>query len=176
MPFLKKKPPLFNFAYHRPGWLQEIANRAQDEPWGQNLKVLELYLRGNFEIAKAQNKVYEDKATGVAFLRAGRLVSKTADPLWLLYEKNSRGEQEWVLKDVPVGDVPISEVDRVTYELDYAPPPFDRTWSLRFPDDNVNHMLNDPPNRLRLERGFKGVFHNGQLSTSPFERFWPRSN
>jgi hypothetical protein len=161
MPFLKKKPPLFNFAYHRPGWLQEIAKRAEEEPWGPSLKVLELYLRCNFEIAKAQDKVHEDKDKGVAFFRAGRLVSKTADPLWLLYERQ-KGDQEWVLKDVPIGDVPVLGQDRAAYELIYTPPSFDMNWTLYFPDGNVNHILQH--NHARLEHAFRGVFQGAKLN------------
>lgn len=53
---------LFNFGHHYfPDWLEKVAEVAKPERWGAKNKVLELYLRANFEIAKAQGKVYEKR-------------------------------------------------------------------------------------------------------------------
>lgn len=53
--------PLYNFAYHQvPDWLDQVAEVAKSEYWGSGKKVLDLYLRANFEIAKLSNQVYED--------------------------------------------------------------------------------------------------------------------
>jgi hypothetical protein len=158
MPFFRK-PPLFNFAYHPQGtWLQRVAERAQPEPWGRDRKVLELYLRSNFELAKAQGKVYENRESGIAFFRAGHLMNITADPLWLVYERNNRDEPFWKLKDVQVGDVPVPGEDASRYSISYEPPAFDRSWSLYFYQDNLDHMLKQRRNKERLEHVFQGIF------------------
>jgi len=82
---IRVQPPLFNFGFHRyPEWLNEVGEIAKPEPWCENRKVLELYLRVNFEIAKAQSKVYENRERNVAFWRPGHLVNITSDPLWLV--------------------------------------------------------------------------------------------
>jgi Domain of unknown function (DUF3825) len=169
MASFRLKPPLFNFAYHPVNWLREIAERAQEEPWGKDLKVLELYLRANFELAKAQTaeggtKVYEDQNKGIAFWRAGHLVNRTADPIWLVYEPNKQRENPWRLRDVRVGDVPVPGIQASSYEIDYTPPPFDKTWELYFYQYSLEHMLEDTDNRERLERVFDGIFKAGSLN------------
>jgi hypothetical protein len=93
---LSKIVPLYDFGYHRhPAWLQEVAEVAKPEPWGRELKVLELYLRASYEIAKSQSKVYEDKSKNAAFWRPGGLVNVTSDPIWLVYKRNNRDFPRW---------------------------------------------------------------------------------
>src|SRR2546425_12323070 len=106
----KTKVPLFSFSFHPvPGWLDEIATIAKPEPWGTKKKALELYLRANFEIAKTQSKVYEDKTENRAFWRPGLLVNVTADPLWLVYKKKSRDDPYWQVERGTTGGGPFSQ-------------------------------------------------------------------
>lgn len=145
--------PLFNFAYHPGNWLKEIAKVAKSEPWGVNLKTLELYLRCNFEIAKEQRKIFEDKEKRVAFWRAGNLVNMTADPIWLLYNRNNRDEPFWKFDKVTTSDAPFGMEAR-QYEISYTPPPFNRDWSIHFEQASIQHILRDNRNKQRLEKVF----------------------
>lgn len=146
--------PLFNFAFHPyPDWLKRVAQVAKPEPWGTNLKTLELYLRCNYEIAKDQKKVYEDKSQNIAFWRAGSLVNMSADPVWLIYHRNTRDDPYWKLDKVTAGDAPLG-LDAKLYEITYAPPPFNRDWVIHFEQSSIQHILGDERNRKRLEAVF----------------------
>lgn len=146
--------PLFNFAWHQKGWLEEITKIAKPEPWGHNHKILELYLRANFEIAKSQGKVHEDKTRSVAFWRAGSLVNMTSDPIWLVYKANRRqADQYWEFEKPVSGDTPLG-MDRATFELKYTPPEFQRDWQIHFEQGGIKHMLGDNRNRSRLKEVF----------------------
>jgi hypothetical protein len=135
--------------------LGEVYKFVGNEPWGAepSFKVLELYLRANFEIAKEQQKVYEDKDRKHAFWRAGKLVNMTSDPLWLCYVRNTRDNPPWKFDRVVAGPAPGKE-DTERYQLTYDPPEFTREWDVSFPQANLEHMLEDDINRIRLERVF----------------------
>ena len=162
---LHKRKPLFAFAYHpKELWLDEVARVAKDEPWGSGNKVLELYLHCNFEIAKAQNKVYENKKDGIAFWRAGHLANLTADPLWLVYEPNHKDEPAWKLRAVQAGDIPVPAEEPARYKIDYDPPEFDRSWSIYYEQQSLDHILRESRNRARLQKVFCRVFTNGEIN------------
>ena len=150
MNMMKGKVALYNFAYHKPGWLDGIANVAKEEPWGKDNKILELYLRANFEIAKAQNKVYEDETNGIAFWKAGWLVNSVSDPIWLVYETNSTAKQKWQLKKVHTGECPIAGQTKDNFQVRYDPPEFNSAWTLHIEQKNIEHILDDPRNKERL--------------------------
>lgn len=148
--------PLVNFAYHQTAWLEQIAKVAKPEPWGAKLKTLELYLRCNFEIAKSQSRVFEDRSRNLAFWRAGNLVNITSDPVWLIYNRNTRDDPYWKLNKVATGDAPQG-FDAKRFEIVYEPPAFSREWTIHFQQANIQHMLSDQRNRKRLEAVFKNV-------------------
>lgn len=146
--------PLWNFAYHpHPAWLENIAAVAKPEPWGTNYKVLELYLRANFEIAKRQGKIFEDRTKDVAFWRAGNLMNTTADPLWLVYHRNKRDFPYWQLKDIITGDSPNGDDPR-KYEVKYEYPEFHGDWLIHFEQANLDHILRGTRNVERLKKVF----------------------
>ncbi len=151
---LSTRVALFSFAFHEHRiWLEKVASIAKPEPWGADNKILELYIRANFEIAKQQSKVYEDKDANIAFWRPGYLVNTTSDPLWLVYYRNNRDAPYWKLKDVVTGDPPVA-VDPMDYAIKYEPPDFNPRWSIHFQQRNIDHILQDSRNRARLN----GVF------------------
>jgi hypothetical protein len=150
--------PLFNFAYHPYETWEKIASVAKPEPWGKERKILEWYLRANFEIAKAQNKVFENKQEGVAFWRAGSLVNLTSDPIWAVYRKNKKADPFWCFDKAVTGDPPVPGTKPADYQLVYDPPSFERDWAIHFEQWNIQHILQDPDNRARIERAFKDVF------------------
>lgn len=149
--------PLFNFAWHPvPKWLEKVAKISKSEPWGKNYKVLELYLRANFEIAKQQSKVYEDPKKNIAFWRAGSLVNLASDPIWLIYKGNKRSDQQpWSFKDVYTGNSPIPDIDAREYHITYGLPEFHSDWPIHFEQPNIEHILRDLENRKRLEDIFR---------------------
>lgn len=145
--------PLFHFAFHPyPDWLEEIKKIAKDEPWGSNSKILELYLRANFEIAKSQSKVYENKNKNIAFWRAGHLVNLTSDPIWLVYQRNTRDDPYWRFNKVHVGDAP--EEKNCDFEIMYEPPSFNKDWGIHFEQASIQHILSDTRNKERLDSVF----------------------
>jgi hypothetical protein len=128
---VKREVALFKFAYHRPGWLDEIHANLRPEKWGKNLKVLELYLRSNFEIAKQQGKVLEDEANGRAIWRAGHLVTPAMDPVWLYYERNDeRYDQKWRFQGVLIGPSPLEGIHGEDHTVTYSPPEFNPSWEI----------------------------------------------
>ena len=149
--------PLFAFAYHPASSWAEIASVTKDEPWGKGYKILELYLRANFEIAKTQSKVFEDKEKNIAFWRAGNLVNETSDPIWLVYRKNSRDDPYWAFDKVWTGNAPDGS-DSAQWALRYEPPEFNRSWSIHFEQNTIRHILKDSENRQRLEQVFRDAF------------------
>lgn len=150
---LKLTVPLFSFGHHPfPGWLKEIAAVAKPEPWGKNLKVLELYLRANFEIAKSQSKVFEDKDRELAFWRPGYLVNATSDPIWIVYGKNKYDSPYWQLDKITTGDPPVG--DAAQYALKYDPPEFQAPWLIHFEQWNIEHIMGDSKNKARLNAVF----------------------
>jgi hypothetical protein len=155
-----RKPALFDFAWHHSYWLQDIATIARDEPWGTSYKVLDLYLKANFEIAQAQNKIFEDKDKNVAFWRAGSLVSQAADPIWLVYKTNSRDAQPWALWRAVEGSPPV-DVSTEDYTIRYQPPEYNTTWMVSFDQRTLGHILRDTPNKSRLESIFNPILSNG---------------
>lgn len=155
---------LFDFAYHGQDWLAKIADVAKGEPWGKDLKVLELVLRANFEIAKQQNRVYENPEKGVAFWKPGYMVSKAADQLWLIYEKNKEGrKQKWAFKHVCVGYNPIQEpLNAADYQIKYEPKEFNPAWDIFIDQKHLSHILSE--NKPRLESVFgKEMAKNSHL-------------
>ena len=154
---LSKIVPLYGFGYHRhPAWLQEVAEVAKPEPWGRELKVLELYLRASFEIAKSQSKVCEDKSKNVAFWRPGGLVNVTSDPIWLIYKRNNRDFPRWQFNKVITGDAPLGQDGRA-FALKYEPPEFNQNWLIHFNQWNITHIMGDSRNQDRLLDVFKSA-------------------
>jgi hypothetical protein len=145
-----KSIPLFDFANHSvPRWLEDIAGTAKEEPWGKKYKVLELFLRSNFEIAKQQGKVFEDDAKGIAFWKPGYLVSRTMDPIWIIYEKNTlKTKQKWLYKKVLTGKVPFGDIDPNDYQVRYEFEDFNPQWDIFIDQRNFNHIVNENANRL----------------------------
>ena len=152
---LSKRVPLYGFGRHRhPEWLQEIATVSKKEPWGHDLKVLELYLRASFEIAKSQSRVYEDKSKNVAFWRPGGLVNVTSDPIWLIYQRNNRDFPYWQFDKVGTGNAPLGQ-DGSAFTLKYEPPEFNQAWLIHFNQWNITHIMGDSRNQKRLVDIFK---------------------
>ena len=145
-----KSIPLFDFANHPvPKWLEEIAATAKEEPWGKKYKVLELYLRSSFEIAKQQDKVFEDDAKGIAFWKPGYLVSRTMDPMWLIYEKNTiKGRQKWLYKRVLTGRAPFENINVDDYQVKYEYEDFNPQWDIFIDQRNFNHIVHENASRL----------------------------
>lgn len=137
---------------------------VRDEPWGRENKVLELYLHCNFEIAKSQNKVYQNRDSRTAFWRAGHLVNMTADPVWLVYEPNHQDNPAWKLRDVHIGEPPVAGEDPDKYRITYEPPDFNPSWSIHFAQQSLDHILRESRNRARLESVFRNVFAEGRLN------------
>lgn len=147
---MKKDIALYKFAYHAPNWLENIRTNLRPEKWGKNLKVLDLYLRSNFEIAKQQGKVFEDESSGVAIWRAGHLVTPAMDPVWLYYEKNyDQYDQKWRFKEVRIGNSPIDSVNNADHVVNYSPPEFNPTWDIYIdPYSFQQHILVHNRDRL----------------------------
>jgi hypothetical protein len=151
---LSKTVPLYGFGFHPyPDWLEEVAKIAKQEPWGKNYKVLELYLRANFEIAKSQSKVFEDVENNLAFWRAGSLVNITSDPIWLLYRKNKRGFPVWQFDRAVTGEAPSGQNGNAL-SLKYEPPDFNKDWLIHFNQWNITHIMGDSKNQQRLKKVF----------------------
>lgn len=147
MPIHHREVALYTFANHAPGWLETVHQNLKEEPWGSGRKVLELYLRANFEIAKQQNKVYEDDSQ--AIWKAGYLVTPSMDPVWMYYKKNDpRFSQEWNFEGVKIGDTPIEGVNSADYGVLYDPPEFNPKWDIYIDPRNFSHILNDNHARL----------------------------
>ena len=143
--------PLYRFGLHwLPTFLDEVARTAKPEPWGSRMKTLELYLRASYEIAARQSKVHKDPSLGIAFWRAGSLVSLTSDPLWLVYERNWRAQPYWRFREVAVGRPPEC-VDLGDLTLEYTPPAFHRDWPIHFQQGSLDHMMGSDPSRARLQ-------------------------
>ena len=154
---------LYTFGNHSPGWLETVHENLKAEPWGKNLKVLELYLRINFEIAKQQQKVYEDDSAGIAIWRAGFLVTPTMDPVWMYYERNNpKYPQKWNFKGVKIGETPLQgiTVDISNYSVKYDPPEFKPKWEIYIDPRNFKHILED--NKERLSRALGESIVNNQ--------------
>ena len=149
-----KNIPLFDFATHPvPKWLEEIAATAKEEPWGKKYKVLELYLRANYEIAKQQGKVYENDAKNIAFWKPGYLVSRTMDPMWIIYEKNTeknapKSKQKWMYKKVLTGRAPMENINAEDYQVKYDFEDFNPQWEIFIDQRNFNHIVNENVSRL----------------------------
>lgn len=159
-PTFTSNVPLWNFAYHPPrDWLKWIADVAKPEPWGTNFKVLELYLRANFEIAKRSGKIYENKEKGIAFWRAGSLLNTTADPLWIVYRKNKRDFPPWEFKEVVTGDTPNGD-DAKNFEIRHEIPEFHQDWLIHFEQSNLQHILRESKNVERLRQVFTVALGN----------------
>ena len=154
--YSRQDVPLWNFAYHPfPSYLDDVSKVAKKEPWGKNKKVLELYLRTNFEIAKEQSKVFEDKKKNLAFWRAGKLVNVTSDPIWIVYRKSTKGNGPyWSYYKTQTGDSPNGDNPK-NYEIEYQLPEFNSDWTIYFEQQNISHILLDTSNKKRLEDVFK---------------------
>ena len=149
MPRPRYEVALYTFANHAPGWIEKIRPNLKSESWGKDHKILELYLRANFEIAKQQQKVFEDESNGFAIWRAGYLVTPSMDPVWMFYEKNDpRYSQKWNFVQVKIGEAPIAGVDVSRYSVTYTPPEFDPTWDIYIDPRNFSHILADNRDRL----------------------------
>jgi hypothetical protein len=146
---------LFSFAFHADPWLETIAKDLKREPWGKDNKVLELYLKATFELAKQQNKVYEDEQNGLAFWKAGYLVNEMSDPVWLIYQLNKKADkQKWVFKKVHSGNCPVQGRETSEFQISITPPEFNPTWSIHISQTNIDHIYRDPENVKRLELVF----------------------
>lgn len=140
---------LFTFAYHEPGWLDIVHKNIRIEPWGKEKKVLELYLRANFEIAKQQQKVFEDEKKGFAIWRAGYLVTPTMDPVWLYYERNDpRYPSKWTFAGIKIGETPMDGISNSDFIVNYDPPEFNPKWDIYIDPRNFNHILEHNHDRL----------------------------
>lgn len=159
---MRPLPPLYAFAWHPLSSWEEIAKIAKPEPWGVNNKILELYVRASFEIAKNQGKVYEDRDRGVAFCRAGSLVNETSDPIWMTYRKNSRDTPYWQFHRAVTGGAPDGS-DTSQWTLKYEPPEFNDDWPIHFEQRSIQHIMSDAENRSRLELVF-GNAMGGKLN------------
>ncbi len=125
------------------------------EPWGKDHRILSKYINVNFEIAQAQDKVYEDKANGIAFWKVGYLVNQAANPLWFLYEKNNRSDRQyWNFKDYCYGNIPISLAGKTVddFQVTYEEPKFRSAWQFDLTPDAVEHIMET--NNERLVRVF----------------------
>jgi hypothetical protein len=152
-----KQIPLYSFAYHKhPDWLDQLSLIAKPEPWGHRKKILELYLRANFEIAKGQNKVYEDADNGIAFWRAGWLSNVTADPIWMVYDKNHHDSPKWYFRKAITGSPPVS-INSSAYNIGYNPPDFEPDWKMNFHQSSIGHILTESRNVERLQTVFSTV-------------------
>jgi hypothetical protein len=160
---LKTKPqhPLFTFAFHEKNWLRRIAAVAKEEPWGDDrFKILEIYLKANFEIAMNQDRVYEDEK--IAFWKTGYLVNTAADSIWLIYKPNNReGSQRWVFDDVITGDCPIADHKISDFQVKYEIPEFESDWRIYISQDSIIHIIND--NRRRLQEILGDLVDNTHL-------------
>lgn len=147
---MRKDIALFTFANHAPGWLETVHKNLREEKWGKDFKVLELYLRANFEIAKQQGKVFEDETRGTALWRAGHLVTPAMDPVWLVYERNNpRYSQKWNFKNVAIGNSPIDGVSNESNSVKYDPPEFSASWDIYIDPYSFNeHILGHHRDRL----------------------------
>lgn len=141
--------PLFTFANHGPNWLDEVASKTFDEPWGKDNKILEIYLRANFEIARQQGKVYENESQNLAFWRPGFLVNPIMTPIWMVYEKNDpRYKQKWNFCDVVEGDTPATGITGKDYSLTYEYPEFNPEWDIYIDTQNQKHFIEANNDRL----------------------------
>lgn len=157
----RQLPPLFQFAFHPtgdpirglPSWLEDVAQLARPEPWGSSHKILELYLRANYEIAVGQGKVVEDRDNGVAFWRAGSLVNKISDPIWLIYGPNNRPSPYWKLTEVRAGAPPMPIKRAKSRTIEYNAPHFRQEWTIDY-DSMRTHIMLDSENQTRIKRAF----------------------
>jgi len=159
---MNTKVALFNFARHGNDWLEQISNIAKDEPWGNSLKPLELYIRANFEIAKQQGKVYEDESKGIAVWRPGFLVNKVSDPIWLVYKVNphkNRGKQPWMFERVHTGRCPVQISEELS--ISYSPPEFKPDWNIYISQKAIEHIMTH--NQDRLKKVFGPLSNNEHL-------------
>lgn len=142
--------PLFDFASHpSPKWLEEVADTAKEEPWGKDKKILEIYLRSNFEIAKQQGMVYENDAKNIALWKPGYLVSRTMDPMWIVYEKNTgKSRPKWQYKRVATGQPPLEGIDPAAYQVKYNFEDFNPQWDIFIDQRNFNHIVRENAGRL----------------------------
>jgi len=141
--------PLFDFAFHKPDWLKEVATSAKEEPWGNNYSILEIYLKSNFEIAKTQNMIYESPNGDFAIWRIGTLITAAADPIWLYYEKNAqRDKQPWYYKTIKIGYSPIAGITSDTFTVKYEPEEFNSQWEIHIEPRTIEHIMNKNANRL----------------------------
>jgi hypothetical protein len=140
---------LYTFANHAPDWLEIVHQNLKSEPWGQDNKVLELYLRANFEIAKQQQKVVENEEKGYAIWRAGYLITPSMDPVWMYYEKNDpHYTQKWNFAGVKIGEAPMEGINESQYSVTYTPPEFNPKWDIYIDPRNFTHILEHNHDRL----------------------------
>lgn len=142
-------PPLFKFANHDPNWLEVVKENTKEEFWGEDLKVLEFYLRINFEIAKQQSKVFESEEKNIALWRAGYLVTPSMDPVWMHYEINPRKDkQKWKFKGILIGENPLPSISASDYSVTYNPPEFNSQWDIYIDPRNFEHIIKTNSGRL----------------------------
>lgn len=148
-----RETPLYTFGFHQhPDWLVELERIAKKEPWGKDHKILELYLRANFEIAQSQNKVYISDTE--AYWRAGHLSTETGDPIWIKYRLNNReGKQKWVFDKFAIGLSPIQEISIEDMTVSYNPPDFFPSWSLLITPNSFEHIVDEHKSRLEAVLG-----------------------
>ena len=158
----KINPPMFQFAYHDSSYLARVVDVVKEEPWGRNYKILDLYLKANFEIALNQKKIYENEIQNIAFWRAGKLVNRNYDPVWMLYEKNKdETKQKWYFKGPHIGNAPV-ETD-ADFELVYDPPPFNPNYRITIHEPAIKHIFEKDINRERLQSVFGDLASNSHL-------------
>lgn len=157
---------LREFANHNmPYILDELKKSLMSEPWGANCKILNQYINVNFEIACSENKIHEEEQRNIAFWKVGNLVSLAGDPLWFIYEKNTRGPQKWNFKRLYFGTaLPISNLNESIddYQLQYQTPHFYSSWQFSLEPATIEHIMTD--NKSRLESVFgKQLSQNGHM-------------
>jgi len=158
----KINPPMFQFAYHDTSYLSRVVDVVKEEPWGRNNKILDLYLKANFEIARDQDKIFEDEVNNIAFWRAGKLVNRNYDPVWMLYEKNKdETKQTWYFKGPHAGDAPVDNGQEM--ELIYSPPTFSPNHRITIHEPAIKHIFEKEVNRDRLETVFGELASNNHL-------------
>lgn len=160
---------LFDFAFVPPqlNYLDQIANLAVRENWGENYSYLRDYCDYNIEIAVAQNLIYRDPpADRFAIWRIGHLVTNDGTPLYAFFAKNSvRGKQDYVLLSIqathnvvfyyrlsrngPQERIPILTPPK---EPRYEIPDYQPTYRIEY---DWAHFLVD--HRDRLEKDLPGV-------------------
>lgn len=145
---IERGTSLYDFAFHHRFWLRDLRRNLREEPWGgDRLRILEIYLIGNFEIAVSQNAVFED--SHIAFWKAGHLMTPSMDEVWMFYKKNDPGySQPWRFEGVRFGKRPFNTIDTAGCQFSYESLTLHEDWNLYVEPRNLYHILVDRQERL----------------------------